>query len=116
MLKETLTVKLNKGDSVEFKTYPLEEIKWNKPAPQPAAESRAQEGKGQEGGRGGRGQGRRSRQNRALLPTDPSGPAPVMPAEADELPPEVEEPCADEGAGDWLKAVEDALKAAQEKE
>ena len=46
----------------------------------------------------------------------PSGPAPVMPAEADELPPEVEEPCADEGAGDWLKAVEDALKAAQEKE
>lgn len=35
-----------------------------------------------------------------------------MPAEADELPPEVTEERADEGEGDWLKAVEDALKAA----
>lgn len=40
-----------------------------------------------------------------------------MPEEADELPPEVEEErTTDEGAGDWLKAVEDALKAAQQKE
>ena len=116
VLKETVTVRLHKGDSVEFKTYPLEELKWNKPVPQPAAEGRTQEGKAQEGGRSARGQGRRSRQNRAPLATDPSGPAPVMPAEADELPPEVTEERADEGEGDWLKAVEDALKAAQEKE
>lgn len=116
VLKETVTVRLHKGDSVEFKTYPLEELKWNKPTPQPAAEGRTQEGKAQEGGRSARGQGRRSRQNRAPLATDPSGPAPVMPAEADELPPEVTEERADEGEGDWLKAVEDALKAAQEKE
>ena len=53
VLKETLTVKLNKGDSVEFKTYPLEEVKWNKPAPQPAAEGRAPGGQGP-GGRTGR--------------------------------------------------------------
>ena len=116
VLKETVTVRLHKGDSVEFKTYPLEELKWNKPVPQPAAEGRTQEGKAQEGGRSARGQGRRSRQNRAPLATDPSGPAPVMPAEEDELPPEVTEERADEGEGDWLKAVEDALKAAQEKE
>ena len=116
VLKETVTVRLHKGDSVEFKTYPLEELKWNKPTPQPAAEGRTQEGKAQEGGRSARGQGRRSRQNRAPLATDPSGPAPVMPAEADELPPEVTEERSDEGEGDWLKAVEDALKAAQEKE
>ena len=116
VLKETVTVRLHKGDSVEFKTYPLEELKWNKPVPQPAAEGRTQEGKAQEGGRSARGQGRRSRQNRAPLATDPSGPAPVMPAEADELPPEVTEERSDEGEGDWLKAVEDALKAAQEKE
>ena len=116
VLKETVTVRLHKGDSVEFKTYPLEELKWNKPVPQPAAEGRTQEGKALEGGRSARGQGRRSRQNRAPLATDPSGPAPVMPAEADELPPEVTEERADEGEGDWLKAVEDALKAAQEKE
>lgn len=116
VLKETVTVRLHKGDSVEFKTYPLEELKWNKPVPQPAAEGRTQEGKAQEGGRSARGQGRRSRQNRTPLATDPSGPAPVMPAEADELPPEVTEERSDEGEGDWLKAVEDALKAAQEKE
>ena len=116
VLRETVTVRLHKGDSVEFKTYPLEELKWNKPVPQPAAEGRTQEGKAQEGGRSARGQGRRSRQNRTPLATDPSGPAPVMPAEADELPPEVTEERADEGEGDWLKAVEDALKAAQEKE
>ena len=60
VLKETVTVRLSKGDSVEFKTFPLTEIKWAKPAPQVAPESRALEGKGQESGRGARGQGRRS--------------------------------------------------------
>lgn len=102
VLKETVTVRLHKGDSVEFKTYPLEELKWNKPVPRlPPKAAR-----------------RRERRRKADVPLEdravaavrigrrlphPSGPAPVMPAEADELPPEVTEERADEGEGDWLK-------------
>lgn len=114
VLKETVTVRLSKGDSVEFKTFPLTEIKWAKPAPQPAPESRAAEGKGQEGGRGARGQARRSRQNRPMLATDPTGPAPVVPQKEEDEPIPQEEDA--ERSGGWLKAVEDALKAAREKE
>ena len=116
VLKETVTVRLSKGDSVEFKTFPLTEIKWAKPAPQVAPESRALEGKGQESGRGARGQGRRSRQDRPLLATDPTGPAPVASQKEDEPLPQEEQQQDAGDSGGWLKAVEDALKAAREKE
>lgn len=35
VLKETVTVRIRKGDSSEVKAFQLEEIKWNRPAPQP---------------------------------------------------------------------------------
>ena len=111
VLKETLTVRIHKGDTSEFKVFPLEEVKWTKPAPQPA-ESRSADGRQPEQ-RGARGQARRSRQNRPLISSDDEAPIPAD----EELPPEVEEEMQPvEQSSDWLKAVEEALNAAKDKE
>ena len=107
VLRETVTVRLYKGDAVEFKSFPLEEVKWQKPAPQPAAE-------GKEQARPPRA-GKRSRQNRPMLATDPTGPAPVEqdePVEQETPVETVEDMRPVEQSDDWLKAVEDALRAA----
>ncbi len=113
VLKEALTVRLRKGDTVEFKTYPLEEVKWNKPAPQPGAQEPRQSGDKPQPERGGRG-GRRSRQNRPVLSSNPDEKAPTSPAEDEPLPESVEDQMRPvEQSNDWLKAVEEALNAAK---
>ncbi len=35
VLRETVSVRIRKGDSTEIKVYPVEELKWQRPAPQP---------------------------------------------------------------------------------
>ena len=35
VLKEQLTVRIRKGDTSEVKIFPVEEVKWNRPVPQP---------------------------------------------------------------------------------
>lgn len=40
VIKEQLTVRIRKGDTSEVKSFKMEEIKWNRPAPQPIAEQR----------------------------------------------------------------------------
>jgi cell fate regulator YaaT (PSP1 superfamily) len=37
VLKEQVTIRIRKGDASEVKTFALEEVKWSRPAPQPAA-------------------------------------------------------------------------------
>lgn len=112
VLKETLTVRVRKGDSSEYKSFPLEEVKWQRPAPQ--TERRPIESKEPET-REGRGQARRTR-GRSTISSDP---VEVMPRkekpviadgeQADSMAPKEEE-------NDWRKAVEEALNAAREKE
>ena len=103
VLKETLTVRIFKGDSSEFKTFPLEEVKWAKPAPQPA-ESRS-ENKGESK--------KQPKRARPAKPAISSGPVeePAVPAESVE---EAMKPV--DQSNDWLRAVEEALNAAQKKD
>ena len=111
VLKETLTVRIHKGDTSEFKVFPLEEVKWARPASQPC-EGRNPEGKQPEQ-RGARAQARRTRQNRPLISSDDETPAPTD----EELPLETEEEMQPvDQSNDWLKAVEEALNAAKDKE
>ena len=104
VLKETLTVRIFKGDTTEFKTFQLEEVKWNKPA-QPAPENRVAESKGE---------GKRAK--RAKQPKLSSSPV-----ENDSPEPEISETLEEEmkpvdQSSDWLRAVEEALNAAKGKE
>lgn len=103
VLKETLTVRIFKGDSSEFKTFPLEEVKWAKPAPQPA-ENRS-ENKGESK--------KQPKRARPAKPAISSGPVeePAVPAESVE---EAMKPV--DQSNDWLRAVEEALNAAQKKD
>ena len=93
ILKETVTVRIVKGDSSEIKTFPLEEIKWNRPqAEQNREKQEPKEAKDPKENR--------SRMNR---------PAPVEEAE-EELPPEMEPVQQD---NDWRRAIEQALKSSR---
>ncbi len=95
VLKETLTVRIFKGDSSEFKTFALEEVKWQKPAAQPTADYRASEPKPE---------GKRAPKRRFK-----SEPASEPQNFEDEMKPV-------DQSSDWLRAVEEALNAAKEKE
>ncbi len=112
VLKETLTVRIHKGDNAEFKTFPVNEVKWNRPAPADE-ESRQREGRTPDT-HGGRGQGRRGRQAATIS----SDPIVRRVEEKDDVVPEStkQEEESREQPDDWLKAVEEALSAAQEKE
>lgn len=74
ILKETVTVRLTKGDATELKTFPLEEIKWQKPQQNQEGRSRNPEGRS-----------RRSRASRPAISSNLDEPAPT-PAEDPELP------------------------------
>ena len=102
VLKETLTVRIHKGDTSEVKSFALEEVKWQKPAPQPSDKGNAES----------KGEGKRSkrRQNKPLLS---SSPAEEVQDSAD---PFADEMKPVEQSNDWLRAVEEALSAAKEKE
>ena len=49
ILKETVTVRLTKGDTTELKTFPVEEIKWQKPQQNPENKPKNQENRGKRG-------------------------------------------------------------------
>ena len=102
VLKETLTVRIYKGDSSEFKTFALEEVKWQKPAPQPA------ENRGE-----GKGDKKQSKRSRPAKPAISSGPAEENAPAAEEVE-EAMKPV--DQSNDWLRAVEEALNAAQKKD
>jgi len=105
VLKETLTVRIFKGDTTEFKTFALEEVKWNKPA-QPAAENRASEPKGES----------KRAAKRAKQPKLSSSPVESNAAEPEFSETLEEEMKPVDQSSDWLRAVEEALNAAKGKE
>ena len=101
ILRETVTVRIFKGDSSELKVFPVDELKWNRPAPQPEKEQNTE------------GKAARRRANRPAISSTP-GEQPAAEQEPDQA--EVEkamEPVHQDN--DWLKAVEEALNAAQNK-
>ena len=103
VLKETITVRIHKGDSSEYKTFALEEIKWQKPN-----QNNEKRADGENKGEGKRA----ARKARPAKPTLSSGPVDK---------PEVSEELADEmkpveQSNDWLRAVEEALSAAKSKD
>ncbi len=103
VLKETVTVRIFKGDSSELKTFPLEEIKWARPSqPQPAAEKREEP----------RNEAKRTKKAKASKPQFSSDPV----TETEPVVEKVEEIKPVDQSNDWLRAVEEALSAAQNKQ
>jgi len=104
ILKETVTVRLVKGDTSEFKTFPLDDLKWAKPAPQqekPFAESKQQQ--------------KRSRVKKPAFSSGADDLAEDNMAAVDEE--ELEEAMQPvEQDNDWRRAVEEALNAAKNKQ
>lgn len=106
ILKETVTVRLTKGDTTELKTFPVEEIKWQKPQQNPENKSKNQETRS-----------KRGKANRPAISSNLDEPTPT-PAEDPEIPAELpveEEMEPMEQDNDWRKAVEEALRASEEK-
>lgn len=106
ILKETVTVRLTKGDTTELKTFPVEEIKWQKPQQNPENKPKNQENRG-----------KRGKANRPAISSNLDEPTPT-PAEDPEIPAELpveEEMEPMEQDNDWRKAVEEALRASEEK-
>lgn len=97
VLKETLTVRIHKGDSSEYKTYALEDVKWPKAPAQPPAQENRNQGETKQDSKKS---ARRNRQKPAEEETDEI---------AEEMKPV-------DQSNDWLRAVEEALNAAKEKE
>ncbi|MBP3542462.1 MAG: stage 0 sporulation family protein [Clostridia bacterium] len=96
ILKETVTVRIVKGDSSEIKTFPLEEIKWNRPQ----VEQNREKQESKEAKEAKEPKENRSRMNR---------PAPVE-EPVEEIPPEMEPVQQD---NDWRRAIEQALKSSR---
>ena len=106
ILKETVTVRLTKGDTTELKTFPVEEIKWQKPQQNPENKPKNQETRS-----------KRGKANRPAISSNLDEPTPT-PAEDPEIPAELsveEEMEPMEQDNDWRKAVEEALRASEEK-
>ena len=106
ILKETVTVRLTKGDTTELKTFPVEEIKWQKPQQSPENKPKNQETRS-----------KRGKANRPAISSNLDEPTPT-PAEDPEIPAELpveEEMEPLEQDNDWRKAVEEALRASEEK-
>ena len=100
VLKETVTARMQKNDSYEFKTYALEDVRWQRPQPQP--ENRAE--------------ARPAAARPAKPPRRTIASMPVAePVQDEELPEALVEPQDEmrpvEQDNDWLRAVEEALNA-----
>lgn len=110
VLKETLTARIRKGDSSEYRTFSVEDVKWARPT---AGDSRAREPRADEPR--GRGQARRAGREDRRAPSSLTLDREAEREEdaSDELPTEEMEgemgPMAQDS--DWRKAVEDALNA-----
>ncbi len=101
ILRETVTVRIFKGDSSELKVFPVDELKWNRPAPQPEKEQNSE------------GKPSRRRASRPMISSgaeETAAPAPEPTAEEVE---KAMQPVKQES--DWLRAVEEALNAAKNK-
>ncbi len=106
ILRETVTVRIFKGDSSELKIFPVDDLKWNRPQPQPQPQPQAEQN--------GEGKPVRRRANRPMLSSTPEI-KPVQQAQPTQA--EVEEAMAPvHQESDWLRAVEEALNAAQNKQ
>ncbi len=101
VLKETLSVRIRKGDASEFKTFPLEDVKWQK-----SAERRPEESRGET----------RRQPKRPAKPLPTSMEEEPLSLEDEPIAPADEESTPAEPSNDWLRAVEEALNAAKEKE
>ncbi len=102
VLKETVTVRIVKGDSSELKIFPLEEIKWNRPTPPPEPKQDGEEKPAP----------RRRADRPALSSTPHEKSEPVAQVSQSDIE-EAMEPVSQ--SNDWRKAVEEALNAAQKK-
>lgn len=104
VLKETVTARMQKGDSYEIKTYALEDVRWQRP--QPAQTQRNAAGD----------EARTRGVPRAARRTAEAAPDDTEPDEADDALPEgaEDEMAPVEQDNDWLRAVEEALKASKE--
>ncbi len=101
ILKETVTVRIFKGDTSELKIFPVDELKWIRPNPQP---EKKQEGEGKPS---------RRRADRPALSSTPRETAQPV---SESVEASVEEEMAPvRQSSDWLRAVEEALNAAQNK-
>ncbi|MBR2923584.1 MAG: stage 0 sporulation family protein [Clostridia bacterium] len=100
ILKETVTVRIFKGDSSEMKTFPVDDLKWIRPTP-------PQEKKAE-----GEGKPTRRRSERPALSSTPMEQAEAVAEASDEIE-EAMEPVHQDN--DWRRAVEEALNAAQKK-
>ena len=100
ILKETVTVRIFKGDSSELKTFPVDDLKWLRPTP-------PQEKKAE-----GESKPTRRRSDRPALSSTPMEQAEAVAEASDEIE-EAMEPVHQDN--DWRRAVEEALNAAQKK-
>lgn len=107
VLKETLTIRLHKGDTSEVKSFALGDVKWQKGAAQPAE---------------GRNAELKTDAKRVKRPHPAHSPMASDSAETDAVESEADEEIYEEEmkpveqSADWLRAVEEALSAAKEKE
>ena len=99
ILRETVTVRIFKGDSSELKVFPVDELKWNRPVPLPEREQP------------GEGKPARRRTARPAISSNPQSAGEAV-TETEEPAPEMEPV---QQSNDWLRAVEEALNAAQKK-
>ena len=103
VLKENLTVRIYKGDTSEYKTFALEEVKWQKPAPQTSPDSHNTDGKSE-------GKRARKAKQKPLLSSNPADDE-MTDNDLSEALEEEMKPV--EQSSDWLRAVEEALNAAK---
>jgi len=99
VLKETLTVRIHKGDSSEIKTFALEEVKWQKPVQAQPAEPHAEA------------KSETKRQKKSKNIKAQSAAAENIPVSEEQNQNIEEEMKPVEQSNDWLRAVEEALKA-----
>ncbi len=102
ILRETVTVRLVKGDTSELKVFPLDTLKWNRPAPSPDKAKEAD--------------GKPAQKRRAERPSLSSYTKEDLAAQREPEQDEVEvamQPVQQDN--DWLRAVEEALNAANQK-
>ena len=90
VLRETVTVRIVKGDASELKTYALDDVQWSRPAP--PAQPKPPEASAQPHAP------RQGKRSRAQQPASPAQPEPPSAVEDN----------------DWRKAVEEALNAARQ--
>ncbi|MEG0511468.1 MAG: stage 0 sporulation family protein [Clostridia bacterium] len=112
VLKETLVVRVHKGDSSEVKTYPVTDVKWAGPVVQPPMETKPRENKAEEP---------RPRMPMKRIGKQNDTPPPAqtfVDDDTDELSQIVmeDEVTIVDQDNDWLRAVEKALNSAQEKD